>query len=148
MVDGIVAMLQGNPPPAGSANLFMLLYRAIMVLAVLQLIGMGWSALVLRRWWQHPARRPRRAWRTLLWRVALPVGLHALVAVIFLVALPTLAYRGASLGFIVAADPDMGYVMVVSGGLALGWSIIHMIVALGLLRRHGSGMRATSPLPA
>ena len=148
MVDGVVAMLQGNPPPAPAANPLMLLYGGIMVLAVLQLIGMGWSALVLRRWWQEPARRPRRAWRPVLWRLALPVALQMLVAFVFLVALPTLLYQGAPLRFIIAADPDIGYVMAVSGGLALLWSIIHTIVGLALLRPHGSSVRATSPLPA
>ena len=146
MVDGVVAMLQGNPPPAGPANLFMLLYRGIMALAALELIGVGWSARVLRRWWQQPARRPRRGWLALLGRVAVPVGLHALVALIFLIVLPSVI--GARLGFIVAADPDMGYMMAMGGGLALGWSIIHTLVAIALLRPHRASVRAASPLPA
>jgi hypothetical protein len=148
VVDGIVGMLQGSAPPAAPFNPVMILYRGIMVLAVLQLIGMGWSARALRRWRQQPASQRRPAWLPLLWRLALPVGLHALVALIFLVALPTMLYPGASRTFIVAADPDVGYVMAVSGGLALRWSIIHTIVALALLRRQGPSARATSPLPA
>ena len=106
------------------------------------------SVLTLLRWWRQPGRRPRRAWLPLLLRLALPVGFHMLIALVFLVALPALLHVGATARLFVALDPDIGYVMVGGGGLALGWSIIHLVVALALLRRQGPGVRVTSPLPA
>ena len=81
----------------------MLLYGGIRALAVLQVIRIGWSPPVLRRWWQQPARRPHAGRQVPLWRLGVPLALHLLVAYLFLVALPQL--NSASIGFVVMADP-------------------------------------------
>ncbi|MDQ3906008.1 MAG: hypothetical protein M3300_11340 [Actinomycetota bacterium] len=114
-----------------------------MALAVLQLIGIGWSALVLQRWWQQPAHQPRGAWRSRFWHLGRPVGLPLLVAALFLVGLPKV-YAGASFGAIVAADPDMGDGALLSSSLALGWGLLRTVGVLVLLRHPGTGMRVTN----
>ena len=88
LVGGVAAMLQGNPAPSRPLNRAMLIYGGIMALVVLQLIGIAWSALVLQRWWQQPAHRPRGAWRSRFWHLGRPVGLPLLVAALFLGGLP------------------------------------------------------------
>jgi hypothetical protein len=146
LADGVARMLQGNPAPGRIANPVMFLYGGIMALAVVEVCGIGWSALVLRRWWQQPARRPNAGWRSTLRHLALPLVLHTLLAALFLVVLPRL-YQ-APMSFIRSHDPDVGYAALVTGGLALGWGIVRTVFVLALLWWQGPDRRAAIALPA
>ncbi|HEU5101033.1 MAG TPA: hypothetical protein VFU22_18535 [Roseiflexaceae bacterium] len=92
------------------------------------MFGIARGVRTLRRWRAAP---PERA----IWReVVLPLAWHALVALLFLVALPA-TLLGGSLSMAIFSAPDVGYTLMVVGGVALGWSLVRTAVALRLLSR-------------
>jgi hypothetical protein len=51
---------------------------------------------------------------------------------VFLIGLP--AIFSATLGYLCLYVPDFGYTLIISGTLALAWSIVRTLLAWGLLR--------------
>jgi hypothetical protein len=70
------------------------------------------------------------------WHVVVPLVLNLIPAFLFLVVAPQLF--GFSLPGMIYGAPDLGYVMVVSGGVALGWSVLRTVLAFFTLRTPGA----------
>jgi CubicO group peptidase (beta-lactamase class C family) len=126
--EGITALLLGQEPQPVSLNpMTGLLYGVILGIAGLELLGIARGVRTLRRW------RVARPTPALGRQILLPLAGHALVALLFLVLLPT-RLLGGGLGIVVVTMPDLGYTLGIVGGLALGWGLLRTGLALRLLR--------------
>jgi ABC-type amino acid transport system permease subunit len=103
----------------------------IMGIVALQIIGLVWSLVTLRRWFQNsqPERRPR-GWQRVGWHVVLPLVVNLFLGFVITVSFP--AFFGVSLQGIVFLYPDLGYAMVMSGMVALIWIIRTALAYLAL----------------
>ena len=104
-------------------------------------VGIIQSMGKLHRWRAQPARRPH-GWRGLVWHVAVPVVLNLIPALLFLVGAPQLF---GPLSFLIYVSPDLGYVMLVSGVVALGWSALRTGLAFLVLRTRDARLAVEAP---
>ncbi len=130
------------PPPSRLPSTV----RAVSVLILLmQVLWIAWSAFILRRWRTQPARRPRGRWR-IAWRVGAPVAVMLALALLALVGAPRLF--GVPLSFVTYMAPDWGYTLIAIGVLGIGWSIAWLALAIGVLRSGEGGAPASATPPA
>jgi CubicO group peptidase (beta-lactamase class C family) len=140
--EGVTALLLGQEPQPVALNpMGSMLYGVILGITGLELLGIARGVYTLRRW---RAARPARA---LGRQVVLPLAGHTLVALLFLVLVPTLLL-GGSLQLAVFTAPDLGYTLGVVGALALGWGLLRTVLALGLLRRPAARTGQVTPAHA
>jgi CubicO group peptidase (beta-lactamase class C family) len=135
MVTGVTSLLVGRTPPTPTP-LYEELFFYFLTLGILflQIIGIIRSVKLLRRWRTQPERRPRGLLRV-AWHVVPPLVLNLIPAFLFLVFVPQLF--GLSLPGTIYRAPDLGYVMAVSSGIALAWSLVRTGLALFTLNRSG-----------
>ena len=114
---------------SGSARPTLLMWVAA-VLAI-QMLGITWSAMLLRRWHRDPARRPR-GWFRVAIRVVPSFLASLLWALIAIFAVPFPA--GAPLLALPMFVPDLGYPLLLSIGIALIWGLLRPVLILGVLR--------------
>ena len=119
---GVLSLLRGETPPDVPMPHHPLLASATLIIAtvtVLMLSGMAWTIVTLRRWRAHPNRRPRRPW-ALGRRLALSSAIHLGWGLGLLIIFPALAYPLPPTLLIM---PDLGYLILISSEVALGWGI-------------------------
>jgi CubicO group peptidase (beta-lactamase class C family) len=130
---GVLGLLVGRQlttaSVAGSNQVF---FFVLLGVAVLQLLGIGRSIVLLRRWRTRPARRPRGLVRV-TGRIVVPLVVGLAWALVCLVGLPLLL---GSLAVVLLVSPDLGWVLVVSGVVAVAWGVTRAILAVRTLRRH------------
>jgi cytochrome c oxidase assembly factor CtaG len=97
-------------------------------------------------WHTQPERRPHSR-RGIIWHVVLPLVLHLALALLFLVGLPQLLFH-SSLSFFLLWVPDFGYTLLVSGVVALGWGILHTVLAVLVLRKRSALQVIGTPIKA
>jgi len=132
---GVISLLRGQPPPANEGVLILQrIVLGIMSIVALQIIGMVWSLVTLRRWSRNsqPDQRPRGCLRV-GWHVVLPLVLNLFLAFALTVGFPAIAPGGLSLQGFVFLYPDLGYALVMSGVIAFVW-IIRTVLAYFALR--------------
>jgi CubicO group peptidase (beta-lactamase class C family) len=130
IASGVISLLRGQQPPANEGIVILrVIYLGIMSIVALQIIGMVWSLVTLRSWFQNsqPDRRPR-GWLRVGWKVVLPLVVNLILAFALIVGFPAIAPGGLSLQGIVLMYPDLGYAMVTSGVIAFIW-IIRTVLA-------------------
>jgi len=139
---GVTSLLVGRvlPEPAPFYDTIVF-YIIILGIAILQVVGIIRSVGKLRHWRAQPARRPH-GWRAFVWHVALPLLLNLIPALLFLVGAPQLF---GPLPLLIYVSPDLGYIMLVSGVAALGWSVLRTGLAYFVLRRHGAPIAVEAP---
>jgi hypothetical protein len=133
IVDGVTALLLEREPPAvetGGSG-FLLIFRIVLGLALLQLGIIAWSLATFKRWSAALQRRPR-SWWAVVWHLVLPLILQLLLGLIFLLGLPLIS--GSSLLLMAESTPDLGYVAIASGFIGLGWAMIRAGLAYKILR--------------
>jgi len=52
------------------------------------------------------------------------------------------------LGFLILGAPDVGYVLLASGVVALGWGLLRTVLALRVLRKRGATRAIGAPVNA
>ena len=119
IANGVVSLLLGRQPPPEPFEQAQALLFAVLVVVVLQILGIVWSVVLLRRWRTRPARRPRGVIRIAL-HIVPPLTLNLIWAFICLVALPQ--FSQTTLRLMVLSDN--GLVQVLSGSVALLWGVI------------------------
>ncbi|HEU5097917.1 MAG TPA: serine hydrolase domain-containing protein [Roseiflexaceae bacterium] len=143
--DGVMSMLVGRQPPPVSnydVQVLMLLVAALGA-CILQILGIARSIALLRRWRVQPVRRPRGAVGVAR-RVALPLVLNLLWALVCLVIVP----QWAEVPLLRLVRVDVGLVIVVSGGIALVWGILRALFAFFVLRTPGAPIAVEAPAAA
>jgi CubicO group peptidase (beta-lactamase class C family) len=131
---GVLGLLVGRQlttPPEANAN--QVLFFVLLGVWVLQLLGIGRSIVLLRRWRAQPAHRPRGLIRV-MGRIVLPLLVGLAWALVCLVVLPVLL--GGSLSLLLLTTPDFAVVLTGSGVLAATWGVTRAILAVRTLRRH------------
>jgi hypothetical protein len=134
---GVISLLQGQSPPDVPMPHHPILSSAMLLVAVvsvLQVLGIARSVVLLRRWRTQPNRRPRRRWVVAL-RGGVPLVLNVGWGLFMLIGFPQLLYPLSPMLLIV---PDLGYLVVVSGVVALSWGILRTVLAYFSLRQSGT----------
>jgi CubicO group peptidase (beta-lactamase class C family) len=142
---GVTSLLMGRrPPPAASSWFVVILYSAILGIIVVQAVGILRSVALLRRWRAQPEEQPR-GWLGIGRRVVLPLISNAIWGLIILVGLPRVF---APLPALVLGMPDLGPLLVGSGVVALGWSILRTALAVLVLRKSSAPRAIRTPVKA
>jgi hypothetical protein len=146
LTGGIMSLLYGQTPPVLPAMHHPLLYPTlIIILSItgLLLVWMVRMTLAWRRWQRQPAQRPH-GWRR-VGAVGLPLLLALGWALLLLIGIPQLFYP---LSVLCINVPDFGYTVLVSGALALGWSVVWTLLTFGLALTDKPSVATTGiPLP-
>lgn len=139
LTGGIMNLLHGQTPPILPTMHHPILYPAMLVILIITVLLIVWMVRMVRAWrrWQRqPAQRPQ-GWRR-LGAVGLPLVLPLGWGLLLFVGIPQVFYPLSVLRINV---PDFGYVMLVSGALAMlwciGWAGLNMTMA-GLTLAAGS----------
>ena len=144
---GVISLLRGQQPPVNEGKpALRAIVLGIMGMVALQIIGMVWSLVTLRRWFRNsqPDRRPR-GWLRVGWHVVLPLVVNLLLGFVITVVVPALL--GASLQGFVFVYPDLGYTMAISGVVAFVW-IIRTVLAYFVLHGAKQSEHITAQEPA
>lgn len=129
---GVAKILLGQQPSAApSSNIPLIFTILLLVVLILQLVTIVWSANTLRRWETDPSSRPHRA-ITVLWHVGFPLFLNLTLALLALFALPALFH--VPLSYFIYAAPDIGYLLVTIGALGISFAIFGALKAYLVLR--------------
>jgi CubicO group peptidase (beta-lactamase class C family) len=134
---GVISQLHGQAPPDVPMPHHPLLAPAMLLVAVvsvLQLLGIVRSMVLFRRWRTQPHRRPRRR-RVVALRLGLPLVSNVGWGLFMLIGYPQLTYP---LSPTLLLFPDLGYLVVVSGVVALSWAIGRTVLAYVALRQSGT----------
>jgi CubicO group peptidase (beta-lactamase class C family) len=133
IANGVTDMLIGQRPPAptSSSRSLWVVYGVVLGIIALQVGGIARSVRIIRWWRAVPLQRPRGARRIGL-RVGLPLLVSWSWALTVLVGLPRII--SAPLPAILMGLPDLGYPLVASAVLALGWGLVRAIWAIRTLR--------------
>jgi CubicO group peptidase (beta-lactamase class C family) len=142
--NGVVARLVGVEPPPSPGPFqdpAMIAVLVIIAVGVLQVLGIIRSVVLVRRWRAERTRRPHGVLGKGL-RVGLPLVLNLLWAVTLLVFLPPLF----SLPLQTLVLIDIGWVVLLSAGLALIWGVVlRPVLTLLALHAKASPQDAGTP---
>ncbi len=128
----IAEMLLGQQPTAFPADPKPMLFYAILFLAIaVQVAGMARTALQLRRWRRQRGVRPYDSTKLML-RLGLAVLCNLAWGLAALVGVPALFQ--APLSHITYMAPDFGYMMQISGVMALAWGVARTVLLWWRLR--------------
>lgn len=125
-------VLRGQEPAEVAPTIFIAPVIGLAALLFVQLIAAARTIFLLRRWRRHPDRRPRKAWIRWGWHVGLPLLASATIAVGVLVLLPHM-FEIRLQGMLLFA-PDVGYLVVAIGSIAIIWGILRTILVVRSLR--------------
>jgi hypothetical protein len=128
--EGVTSLLEGRdpvPPPSGIATF--VVYVLLFGIVVLQLRGIARWVTALRH-----GRVPRGRIGPRV-RIALALALSLAWAVLILVLVPK--QLGLPLLVVAQGMPDLAYLLLLSGALALSWGIVRSIWAYATLRQAG-----------
>jgi CubicO group peptidase (beta-lactamase class C family) len=131
---GVASLLNGQQPASteatnsGATDIL----RIIVALATGQALTMIWSALTLRRFVRRAAEGNVGGWMSIVRHVVLPLLLYLPLALVFLVGVP-MVFRNPW-PVLLLFYPDIGWVALAAGVLALGWTLIRTGIALSMLR--------------
>ena len=115
----------------------------VAVVAVLQLLGIVRSVVLLRRLRTQPHRRPRGPW-AVAFRVGVPLVSNVGWGLFMLIGFPQLLYP---LSLTLLLVPGLGYLVVVSGVVALGWGIVRTVLAYLVLWERSTPKATVTPIP-
>jgi CubicO group peptidase (beta-lactamase class C family) len=142
---GLASILLGGQPPDLASNLPLIYRLFVMFVALIQVAGIFWSAITFIRWSRSPQSRPRGVWK-LVWHICIPFILNLVWSLALLIGVPTIL-GGYPLSFLLYATPDLGYFLVMSGGIALVWGVVRTLVAVFIVRQQSTSGRLPSMQP-
>jgi EmrB/QacA subfamily drug resistance transporter len=129
--EGVTSLLEGREPSPPPSNLpVFLVYAALFGVIVFQLRRITVWVAALRH-----GRVPRSRLRWTRVRIGLLLALNLAWAVLTLVLVPK--QLGLPLLVVAQGLPDLAYLLLLSGAIALGWGIVRSIWAYATLRRAG-----------
>lgn len=117
---GIADLLTGGIPKTQHVRDSFITYAVFIGLVVVQLLGMARTAALLDRWGRDRATRPTGLAAT-VGRLGLPSAVNLLWGLLIFVWLPM---QFAPVKILTWAVPDIGYLLLFSGVIALAWSAI------------------------
>jgi CubicO group peptidase (beta-lactamase class C family) len=131
---GVTSLLQGQQPAPIETNSSMTnLLCIIAAVATVQALAMIRSTITLRRFVRRTAEGAVSGWMSMVRQIVLPLLLYLPLALLFLVGVP--AIIGYPWPALLLFLPDAGWIALIAGMLALGWSVIRTAVTLSALQR-------------
>jgi CubicO group peptidase (beta-lactamase class C family) len=127
----VAGMLVGKAPTTEHVHDSDLAHAFFLGIVALQLIGMARTVSLLRRWRRDPATRPTGT-AAIVFRVALPSVVNLLWGIAIFIGLPSAFVSFQTLTW---AVPDIGYLLLASGAIALACSAIRAGLLYPLLRQ-------------
>lgn len=125
--EGVASLLLGiQPPKAKTGRSVWIVYGFVLVFVTAEFFGLRRSVLALRRWRAQPERRPRGGWGV-VWQILLPFVVYLALGLALLVGLPRLLF--GSLAALLIVLPDIGYILLMSGVIAIAWSFLWLTLA-------------------
>jgi CubicO group peptidase (beta-lactamase class C family) len=125
---GVASLVSGQQPPAPPANSGVwVVYSILIGLIVIQVGGIVWSARKLQsgRLTESPARVGQQ--------IVLPLVLNLVWALITLILLSKVMF-GLPLMILATGLPDLGYTLLISGLIAVGWGILRTVLVFSATR--------------
>ncbi len=120
VAEGVASIVEGqDPPPPPSRTSLFLVYAVVFAALCVQVGGMIRSAIILRRR-QPPAGRFGPKTRT-----GIALALNLAWGLLVLVLLPR--QLGVPLLTLAQGLPDLAYMLLVSGVVAIGWSVVRTV---------------------
>jgi CubicO group peptidase (beta-lactamase class C family) len=139
VAEGVASLLAGQEPQSPPSNIaIFVVYAALLGAIVLQVARMIRSAAALRRRRVPSGRFGPRS------RAAMALALNLAWAFLVLVLLPK--QLGVSLLTLAQGLPDIAYILLASGVVALGWGALRTVWAYFAFRKNG-GTERTEPRP-
>jgi CubicO group peptidase (beta-lactamase class C family) len=133
--EGVTSLLEGREPsPPPSSIVSFLIYAVLFGVIVLQVRGMTRSVVDLR------GGRVRGGRVGPWWRIGLSLAVSLAWALLVLVLLPK--QFGVSLRVLAQGFPDLAYILIISGVVALVWGPVRAIWAYSTLRKARRSERA------
>jgi CubicO group peptidase (beta-lactamase class C family) len=127
IADGVTSMLKGKQPAStGTAAAVWIVFGLVFAILGLQVAGIVRSARRMRR-------RPPSGLRRVALAIGIPLGLGLLWAFIVLIGIPQKV--GAPLSALLTGMPDLGYLLVLSVAVGLGWAFAKAVWAGALIIR-------------
>jgi len=143
IANSVAGMVAGQQAPViEGKNIPLIIYGVILGIIILQIAGIIRSVTLFRRWRAQPQSRPQGYLR-LTWYIVVPLVLNLAWGLLVWVALPQ---RFMPLTALLLGIPDLGYILVISGGVALGWGIIRTVWAYFALRQSAAVCPAGTPV--
>jgi hypothetical protein len=133
---GVASLWAGQPPPSRAANTSVwVVYSLLIGLIIVQVLGVIRSAQNLQR--QRRTNGQVKVGR----HIVLPLLLNLVWALVTLVILPKMIF-GLPLMILSTGLPDLGYILLVSGLIALAWGILRTTLAYAASRARSKGNAA------
>ncbi|MDY6878549.1 MAG: serine hydrolase domain-containing protein [Chloroflexota bacterium] len=126
---GAAALLADQQPARLELGFMPWAMRALLLIPLLQIVGVGATLRRLRRWRQDPQRRPSRG---RMW------GLHILFPLVpnlLLAAIPVLLLVSGLIRFTLLFTPDFSWIAIICGGFAGIWTFLRSGLVLRSLRK-------------
>ncbi len=144
IANGVTSLVTGGgqPAPTTTSTSLRAAYGVVLGVLALQIAAMAFSVRTLRRWRTAPQRRPTGVLRVGV-RLGLPLLLSSVWVFIIVVGLPRTI--GAPLPAVVMGLPDLGYLLVGSAALALGWGVARIGWAGLILRSRPQTLAGGEP---
>ena len=143
MTTGVINLLAERPPAAFPASPVPLIVAGGMLLVLAaQGVGIIRSLRTFRRWRVEPAHRPRGALGVVR-HFGVPLACNLAWGLITLVGTTLIRLP---LRFLMLGAPDVGYLLLASGVIAVGWGVARTALAWWMLRaaqRRASVVRGT-----
>jgi len=119
-----------QPPLEKTGNGVWMVYIVLLGILVMEIAGIIASGIALRRWRSYSGFR-RHHWAKWVWRICMPLSIYLMVGLGFLVILPKIVI--GSMPILLIILPDIGYSLLVGGGIALAWCIVYTTLVLRVL---------------
>jgi CubicO group peptidase (beta-lactamase class C family) len=142
---GVINLLAERPPVAVPASPLPLMVDSVLLLVLAgQGAGVVWSLRAFRRWRAEPDRRPRGA-LGIVRHVGVPLACNLAWGLIALVGTTLI---NLPLHFLVFIAPDVGYLLLASGVIALAWGLLRTALAFRVLRKRSATRAVGAPVSA
>ncbi len=141
---GVTSMMTGGrqPAPTTTSTSLWAVYGVVLGFLALQIAAMARSVRTLRRWRTAPQRRPTGVLRIGV-SLGLPLLLSSMWVLIVVVGLPRTIR--APLPAVLMGLPDLGYLLVGSAAVALGWGVARVGWAGRILRSRPAAVAGNDP---
>jgi len=130
ILTGALDLAIGRPPKADHANDSAIIHAIVFAIVALQALGMMRTTRLLAVWRRDPAQRPLGT-PALLGRFVLPSLTNAVWGGLILIVVPL---TFAPLAVVALGTPGLGHMLLLSGAVALVWSVLRPWLALRISR--------------
>jgi CubicO group peptidase (beta-lactamase class C family) len=140
----VVELLLGQPLTVFPVNQTpTIIHGVLLLIAAIQLAGMVYTLVRLRRW--QTGRSQPQSQRARVLEIGLPLVINLAWGVVALAGVAR--FLGVPLSIIQYLAPGIGYTLLVSGVVALGWGVVRTVLAYLALRTPSTPITSLAGAP-